>query len=266
MKKFLIQMSLSLTVVLLFTGCFKTRDELAREKEERESRTNIQQNMVEYNQSFDRMQVEMGKLQGRIEELEFQRKKEMSALNSSREGTDKNVGDLRSKLEELQKGQTALFEEMKKLKEDNLQMLKALSEKAHSASAAPSATGGVQKKNTNASFEAALNSYKSKDCDGAIDGFRAYLESRANAKKAIDAHYYIGDCLFKRKSYNEAIVEFAVVHEKALKSAWGRKSTLKIAESFHALGKNKDAKAFAQILVDSSPQSEEAKKARKYLK
>ncbi len=57
-----------------------------------------------------------------------------------------------------------------------------------------------------------------------------------------------------------------MVHEKSPTTTLGRKSTLRIAQSFKAMGKPKDAKAFAQLLVQSSPDSEEAKAARKLLK
>ena len=61
-------------------------------------------------------------------------------------------------------------------------------------------------------------------------------------------------------------MEFGGVQEKAPTSELGRKSTLKIAESFKALGKDKDARSFAQLLISTSPNSAEAKQARKFLK
>ncbi len=242
-------------VVLLLPGCFRTRAEIAREKEEKEAQASLQQEVVQYQQNLDRMQAEIGRLQGKLEEMEHQRKKEQA---SNREGTEKNVTDLKAQISEMQKSQESLFEEMKRLKEENVQLLKERQRSASNSSSTAPTKG--------ASFQSALTAYKAKDYEAAQGGFRSYLEANAKGKKAMDAHYYLGDILYKQKSYADAIVEFAVVHEKSPATAWGRKSTLRIAESFKAMGKEKDAKAFAQILVQNHPNSSEAKAARKFLK
>ena len=122
------------------------------------------------------------------------------------------------------------------------------------------------KKSSAESFESAVGLFKAKNYDGAIDGFREYIENYPKGKKILDAHFLLGESLFKRKKYNEAIVELSVPQEKSPKSTMGRKSTLTMAESFKLMGKEKDAKAFAQILIDTSPNSDEAKAAKRFVK
>ena len=251
-KKILI---LSLSACFLLSGCFRTRSEIAREKQDEEVRTSLQQNVVEANQAVEKMQAEIGRLNGKIEELEFQRKKEQSAFGASRDASDKSVAEMKARLEEMQKNQATLFDELKRVKEENVQLLK------NQGSSRP--RSGSQKK---AGFKGALSAYKAKKYDVAVPAFRDFLEASPKSKKALDAHYLLGDSLYRQKKYSDAILEFSVVHEKSPASALGRKSTLKIAQSFKALGKDKDAKAFAAILVQSSPKSAEAKKARKFLK
>lgn len=252
---------LALVLSITLSGCFKTRAEIAREKEEKEVRSNLQQNIVEYGGVIDRVQADIGRLSGKVEELEHQRKKEYGALSSGRDSTEKSLNELRLKLDELQKGQSALFEEMKKLKEENLQLTKTLSER-------PKASSGStpQKKSANASYSEGIKAYNSKKYAVAEKAFRSYLETSPKGKQETDAHFYLGDSLFRQKEYEEAVLQFSVVHEKAPISRLGRKSTLRIAESFKAMGKMKDAKAFAQVLVDQSPNSTEAKQARKILR
>jgi TolA-binding protein len=252
---------LVLALPIFLSGCFKTRDQIAREREEREMRAQLQQNVVESAQNLEKMQAEIGRLQGKIEELEYQRKKEMSSVVSSREGTEKNVIELRSKLEETQKTQAMLIEELKKQKEENLQLIKNL-EKTRTSTPAPSVSG----KKGSSNFDSALTAYKAKDFDAASVGFRSYLEGNPKSKKASDARFLLADSLYKQKKFEDAIVEFGVIHEKNPSSLLGRKSTLKIAESFKAMGKEKEAKAFAQMLMQTNPNSAEAKAARKILK
>lgn len=248
---------IALLVPFLFAGCFKTRNEIAREREEQEVRSNLQQNIVEYNEGLEKAQAEIGRLQGRIEELEHTRRKEMSGLQSGRESELKSQEELRNRLAALQESQNALFEEIKRLKEENL----ALSGERRSTG-----SPGAKKKVISPSFGAAVSAYKAKNYQAAAEQFRAFLDANPKSKNALDAHYYLGDILFQQKDYSSAVVEFGVVHERSPATTVGRRSTLKIAQSFKAMGKDKDAMAFAQLLVQSSPKSSEAAQARKLLK
>jgi TolA-binding protein len=252
-----------LLLAFVLTGCFQTRADIAREQEEREVRSNLQQNVIAYSESLEKLQADVGRLQGRLEEVEHERKKDLSSFSSGREGADKTIEELKKSLGALQQTQAGLFEEMKKLKEDNLQLSKALAERSHALPVSP-----AQKKSAGsaANYDAALNAYLAKNYDAAIDGFRSYLEVNPKAKRNASAHYYLGDSLYRTKDYANAIVEFGVLHERNAASKLGRKSTLRLVESFKALGKEKDAKAFAQILLKASPDSEEAKKVKKIVK
>ncbi len=249
---------LALVLPLLFSGCFKTRQEIAREKEDREVRSNLQENIVEYNQTVEKTQMQLGKLEGRIEEIEHNRKKEMSGLLSGREAEQKTLEELKEQVSSLRNAQQALFEEIKKLKEDNLALA---SDRARSGS-----SGAKKKVNSTASYNSALTAYKAKDFKAAAAGFRAFLDTKPKGKRAIDAHYYLGESLYREKDFAAAVVELAVVHEKSPATLLGRQSTLRLAQSFKAMGKEKDAKAFAQLLVQNAPSSKEAVQARKILK
>lgn len=248
-------------VPFLFAGCFKTRQEIAREKEDQEVRSNLQQNIVSYSEGLDKTQAQLGKLEGRIEELEHNRKKEMTGLQSGREAEQKSLEELKAQVAALREGQGALFEEIKKLKEDNLAML---AERGRPQPAP--APAGAKKKAVGANFDNALAAYKAKDFGTAAEGFRAFLDTKPKGKRAIDAHFYLGESLFREKDYAAAVTALAVVHEKQPTTNLGRQSTLRLAQSFKAMGKEKDAKAFAQLLVQGAPESKEAAQARKLLK
>jgi TolA-binding protein len=255
-------LTLALTLALGLSGCLRTREEIAREQQEKEMQVSLQQNVVQTGQSVEQVQAEIGRLQGRIEEMEHRRQKEMAGLNSSKEGSEKALADIKGQLANLQQQQTALFEEIKKLKEDNLQLSKQLNERPKAAEAPARA----QKKSAGGKYDPALKAYLAKDYDEAINGFRGFLELFPHGKKSASAHYYLGDSLYRKKDYQSAIVEFGAVQEKEPATTLGRKSALRIVQSFKALGKEKDAKAFAQLLIQSSPNSAEAKQAKKLVK
>lgn len=251
----------ALLILCSLTSCFRTRADIAREREEKENAEAMQQNVVQYQQTMEKMQEEMGRLQGKIEELEFQRKKEMNSQGAVVEGNAKTAAELKAKTEELQKSQAVLFDEIKRLREENVQLLSSLNK---AGKPAPKGVKGSAGKGI--SFEVAMAAFQSKNYSEASNAFRSYLEANPKSKKSIDAKFYLGESLYHQKEYVDAIVEFGTVHEKAPSTSLGRKSTLRIAESFKALGKDKDAKSFAQILVQTQPNSAEAKQARKFLK
>ena len=253
---------LSLILVLPLSGCFRTREEIAREREEREVRSTLQQNVVQTGQGLEQMQAEIGRLQGRMEEMEHRYRKEIGNLGANRDGSEKTIAELKSQIESLRETQATLFEEIKKLKEENLQ----LTTRATSRATAPASPQKKSAAGASGDYDAALKAYLAKDYDSAIEGFREYIDANPRAKKKVSAHYYLGDSLYRKRDYTNAILELGVVHEKDASNALGRKSTLRIVESFKALGKEKDARAFAQILLKSSPDSEEAKKVKKLVK
>jgi TolA-binding protein len=256
-------LTLALTLALSLSGCLRTREEIAREQQEKEMQVSLQQNVVQTGQSVEQVQAEIGRLQGRIEEMEHRRQKEMAGLNSSKEGSEKALADIKGQLANLQQQQTALFEEIKKLKEDNLQLSKQLNERPKA-----DATPRAQKKSAGKAgrYDPALKAYLAKDYDEAINGFRGFLELFPHGKKSASAHYYLGDSLYRKKDYQNAIVEFGTVQENERASTLGRMRSLRIVQSFMALGIENDAKAFAQLLIQSSPNSAEAKQAKKLVK
>jgi len=255
------QLIVMAAIPFLFSSCFKTRAELAKEREEAEVRTALQQNIVDTSQGVEKIEKEIAHLNGRIEELEHYRKKELAGLSSTREADRKQLEELRAKVETLQSGQSALFEEIKALKEERLQAEKALNEKSQFKTV-PSRKG----QGNLGTFDSAVAYFKSKDYPKAVEGFRAYIDNNPKGKHLIDAQYLLGEALYAEKDYAQAVVAYGVVHEKRPTSVIGRKSTLKIAQSFKAMGKDKDAKAFAQLLVQGSPASAEAKLAKKLLR
>jgi TolA-binding protein len=256
---------LILVIPFFLAGCFETREQIARQREDQEVRSTLQQNVMQAGQGLDKVQSDIGRLQGRVEEIEHQRKKEMSGFANTRDSeqksTEKALQELTAKVTAMQEAQNTLFEEVKKLHEE------ALSERSRPSPAAPpSKKKGNQGAVAPGNLDSALAAYKAQDYGSATSGFRGYLEASPKAKRALEARYYLADSLYKQKQYEQAAAEFGTVHDKSPTSFYGRRSALRLAQSFKQLGKTKDAKAFAELLVAESPNSEEAKTARKMFK
>ncbi len=237
---------------MVLTGCFRTRSDIAKEQDEEQ--TFVQEN-VQITQRLDNVESQLGKLQGQIEEGQYQRKQDSKDLRAGMDKQEKQTSDLDQKLSELSSRMDLLFEEVKKMKEEN----------ASRASVKPEVRG--KKKGTPAgNVGEGIKAFKKKDYDFAAEQFQGYLEKHPKGKRAFEASYYLGEVRYHQEDYGRAILAYSAVHEKAPKNDLWRKSTLRIAQSFTALGKKEESKSFAQILVQAAPRSSEAKAARKFLK
>ena len=199
---------------LLLTGCFRTRSEIEGEQSQNQMRESFAEGLAQINE----LQGQLGQMQGRMDELEHSRRKDLGKNGEQQQDLQAKVLSLQTKIEELQKGQTALFEEIKKIREEGRPTANTVS--------AP-ATKSSKKKG---------------------DSFAA------------------AEQLYQSKQYAEAAIAFGSIYEANPKSEQGRRSALRVAESFKHLGKDKEAKMYAQLLIESAPKSAEAKKARKFLK
>jgi len=242
----------------MLSACFRTHSEVMRDQEEAEMQGSLQESVVIQSESMERLQSQVGKLQGRIEELEHERRNDYTQGQSNKKSLEEKTDNLEKKLDTIAKNQDLLFEEMKKIREERLK-----------EASRPSVVLPIkekQKKNQKNLYDEALKAFNKKKYNEAADGFSSYLKENPRGKYMLSANYYLGESLYQEKSYADAILALSVVQEKSLKTSMGRKATLRIAESFRAMGKTKEARSFAQILIDSNPGSAEAKKAKRYLR
>lgn len=238
----------------MLTGCFKTRSDIAEEKEAQEFHSNLQENIANQGEALDRVQSQVGQLQGRLEELEHERSKEYSQGQSGKKDIEQRLATMLDRLSEMEKQQNILFEEVKKLREDGPKEIHAKK------------SAVLEKKNPQAAYEAGVKLLKARKYADAAEKFNIYIKENPRGKNSLEAHYYAGEALFHEKDYAASILAFSVVQEKSAKSSMGKAAMLRMAESFSALGKTKEARTFAQLLIDTHPQTPEALKAKRFLK
>jgi TolA-binding protein len=242
MRKPLVGISL---LVVLLSGCFKTRSDIAHEQEEDQATAQEDEKL---SQRLDTLETQFGKFQGQVEEMQFQRKQETK-------DNRKLIDELNEKLAGVNSRMDMLFEEVKKMKEE-----------PEPAKVVQKTETRVKKKSGGANVTDGIAAFKKKDFEAAATQFEAYLENYPHGKRVHEASFYLGEVRFIQKDYGRAILAYSPVHEKSPKNALWRKATMKIAECFANLGKKADAKSFAQLLVQAAPESAEAKKVRKILK
>jgi tol-pal system protein YbgF len=115
-------------------------------------------------------------------------------------------------------------------------------------------------------YQAAYRDYQRGNFDLAIDGFRDFLGSNANADLADNAAYWIGESLFSQKKYREAIEQFDAVVNKYPKSDKVPGALLKKGYAYINVGERAQGVVQLQYVLHEHPKSQEASLARQKLK
>lgn len=248
------QLILLAAAPLVLSGCFKTREEVEREQQEQEVRQTMHKNIFEASEGLQQTQQQVGRLQGRLEESEHNRKKEADDNRRFMASLSDRLQKLEERLANSEKLQADIVEEFKKMKEEHINALSQATQHSGKKNSA--------EKNL---YKLGIQAVKAKQYKEGVAYLQQYLEANPKAKTAVEAHFQIGNAEFAQKNWAEAIVAYSFVFEKNQSDASWKRSTLRIAESFQRLGKKKDARPFAQALVDKYPDSNEAKAAKRYL-
>ena len=115
-------------------------------------------------------------------------------------------------------------------------------------------------------YNTAYSDYLKGNYELAIDGFKIYLEQFPKSPLADNSQYWIGECNFSQKKYQEAIETF---NDLILKHPFGDKvpaAYLKKGISFIELGKKEEALSVFKLLISKYPLEEETKIAQQKIK
>jgi tol-pal system protein YbgF len=227
----------------------------------------IRSNLADTRANLQQLQRDFSALKERIEETRYQVGRQIG--QSSRAG-DQRIKDLESqvaKLDETLKAQQAQFS----AREDELKQLRD-SMTAQNAAASQAPAGGLNEVNVAESdaikrdYEVASRALEKKDYRAAIARFRDFLKKHPKSKLANNAQYWIGECYYALRDFDQAIVEFDAVRSKYPQGEKVPAALLKQGYAFAELGEKVNARLVLQELVEKYPQSQEAAKAKIRLK
>lgn len=244
--------------LVFFTSCFKTAEEIAREKR-------VDQMTIQYDQSakiIADLQLQVKDLQdrlanatGQLEEIDHLQK-EMS--ETQKKTLEEYVSQLDAQVKLLileSKSQKAdikkLQAEIKKQKDYAKRVSKSLNKISDSQ---PTWS------NANKLFEA----NKMRDAQAMYEEVLA--NGKLNSAQKNATHYNLGLINYWNKKYENSASYFSKIYTKWPKSSYAPKSLLYIARCFKKMGKKAEAKATFNELIKKYPKSKQAKKAKKEIK
>lgn len=124
----------------------------------------------------------------------------------------------------------------------------------------------VQLKEDEVAFKGALDLFKKKKYDAAIDAFKAFKNKYKQSKWIDDAVFYLAECYFNKGQYDRAIINYDYLVNTYPKSDKVAAATLKEGIAFIRMGDKVDGNYLLQKVIKQFPNTPEAKEAKKILK
>jgi tol-pal system protein YbgF len=90
-------------------------------------------------------------------------------------------------------------------------------------------------------YKAAYNALKDKNYTLASQQFNQFLKSYPTHAKAGNAHYWLGEMMFKNKEYEMSAVEYLKAYQASSKGEKAADSILKLAQSLRKISKRQEA-------------------------
>jgi tol-pal system protein YbgF len=222
---------------------------------------------------LDKLQMEVQNLTGRFEESKYFAQKTFGETKSFKETyqakideLDKRIAALNQSVEEREKKVAAQPEEGKP---PAVQPPPAPNAPAKEPTPPPPKTGPEVKRPASSPDEAynkAYDQFKKGNIEGAKAGFKKFLEVNPKSKYTENAHFWLGECYFSEKKYEEAILEFDEVIKKYPKGNKVSDALFRQGMAFLEMKDSINAKLILKEVIKRFPKSDQAARARKKLK
>lgn len=229
----------------------------------------LRKNQAEVGAQLDRIELELGRLSGQLEEASAMYTRNGERISEIQQNQMESMLEVRQNVEDLQRalnvmaghlGLQELAVSSKPSSQKEKQPAKALSpsDSGQSANKQPAA-------NAEEHYGNALNLFRSGQYGGAREGFQSYLERYPKSDLADNAQFWLGECYYAEKSYGEAIAAYEKTIKDYPKSDKVSSAMLKQGMAFIELGDSTAGKILLKKVVKEYPSSNQAKIAKSKL-
>ncbi|HSR09920.1 MAG TPA: tol-pal system protein YbgF [Thermodesulfobacteriota bacterium] len=218
---------------------------------------------------IDKLQTDVQNLGGRFEESKYFAEKTFGATKSSQTRLD----ELEKKVAALQKSlegspdRTLLKIPVEKGEKGDEEKTPAGPEASKETPAAPEKTATAKAPSgPDDLYKRAYDRYSKGDLEGARGDFKKFLDAYPKSKYAENAHFWLGECYFGQKKYEDAILEYDEVIKRFPKGNKVPDALYRQGMAFLEMKDTTNAKLILKEVVRRFPQSDQATRARKKLK
>ncbi|MEX1099157.1 MAG: tetratricopeptide repeat protein, partial [Bacteriovoracaceae bacterium] len=229
--------------LFLFVSCFKTAEEIKREKMVDQMSSQMEQSgqlVAELTQKVDDLQGRLASATGQIQEIDHLQKK---SSEEQKQTMEQSIAQLQAQVKALNDEGAENKKLLLSLQSELADQKKYLQRVNRSLNKVAKAAQGPTLSDANKLFEANKMS----------EAKEAYLqvleEGKLNAAQTNAVWYNVGLINFWNKKYDTAASYFSKIYTKWPKSSYAPRSLLYIARSFDKSGKKAEAKAAYSELV-----------------
>jgi len=230
---------------------------------------------------LDTMEQQIGDIQRQV--LLIQRsgagKDEVAGLQQQSNEQARNLLKAQADIQTQLQGLATQLEQLEARLEDTNERLNQLSQQIaaanqqlHATRPEPSGNGApaptpaaAAAADPEAQYRAAYNDYLRGSYDLAMAGFRQYIEAFPTTDLTDNAAYWIGECYYREKKYQDAIRQFDVVLTQYPSSDKTASALLRKGYAFLELGDKAKAIVQLQNVIRRFPRSDEANLAKQQL-
>ncbi len=250
-----------IALLLLLTSCFKTAEEIKREKAIDQQLEQSSRIIADLTTQITELKGGLATTSGQIEEID----------HKSKQSNEKKYTSLEQNIAQLNA-------QVKVLNEENTSHQKQLSFLSKEVKAQKSfiknITGTLTKLNTGGSKKSKQSlikkAHKAFEKNQKKKAKNLYQEVLASSKisNAQKNHVYfnLGLLNYWGKKYDQALIYFSKIYTKYPKSSFSPRALLYIARSFSKTGKSEEANATYQEVISKYPKSRQATAAKKEIK
>ena len=229
----------------------------------------LRKNQAEVGAQLDRIELELGRLSGQLEEASAMYTRNGERISEIQQNQMESMLEVRKNVEDLQRAlnvmaghlglqELAVSPKPSTPKEKQTDKAKSSSDTGQTAKQQPAASAEEH-------YDNALNLFRSGQYDGARDGFKSYLERYPKSDLADNAQFWLGECYYAEKRYGEAIAAYERTIKEYPKSDKVSSAMLKQGMAFLELGDSTAGKILLKKVVKEYPSSNQAKIAKSKL-
>ncbi len=257
------------------------------EKEVETSSQPMRRYQADLGARLDKLQLDVQNLTGRFEESKYFAQKTFGETKTLRDSyqakiddLEKRVAALSSTVENLEKkpGQPEKESKAATKPEEEAEESGQPKAKLEPSKGQPPVAKKVEKgekpekpekkavTSADEAYKKAYDLFAKGDIEGARGGFQKFLEAYPKSKYAENAHYWLGECYFAEKKYDDAILEYDEVIKKFPKGNKVPDALFRQGMAFLEMKDAVNAKLIFKEVIKRFPKSDQASRARKKLK
>jgi tol-pal system protein YbgF len=229
----------------------------------------LRKNQAQVGAQLDRIELEMGRLSGQLEEASVMYRRNSERISEVQQNQMESMLEIRKNIEDLQRAlnvmaghlglqELAVVSKPSTPKEKQATKVKSSSDTGETAKQQPAASAEEH-------YDNALQLFRSGRYDGARGEFKSYLEKYPKSDLADNAQFWLGECYYAEKRYGEAIAAYEMTIKQYPKSDKVSSAMLKQGMAFIELGDSTAGKILLKKVVKEYPASNQARIAKSKL-